>query len=184
MQEDLLFSYWRTFGVPAILTNTMNIIGEMQDPEKLVPKAIARAVDGGVMPIFSDETGTILGTRKYLHARNQADALVFILSNVEPNKYGDIVFKDVMVDDITRFNVVGETELNNLEMAQLVASYTGNELNYELVNFHASRPGHDMRYSLDGSKLASLGWKAPMSLEESLKSTVEWTLDHPEWMVE
>lgn len=176
MQEDLLFSYWRTYGVPAILTNTMNIIGEMQDPEKLVPKTIARAVSGEKMPIFSDATGTSFGTRKYLHARNQADALVFLLENHKPNMYGAF-------DDISRFNVVGEKELNNKEIAELVASFTGKKLNIELVNFHQTRPGHDMRYSLDGSKLAELGWKAPVPLEESIESTVKWTLDHPEWML-
>lgn len=176
MQEDLLFSYWRTYGVPAILTNTMNIIGEMQDPEKLVPKTIAMAVSGGEMPIFSDGSGTVFGTRKYLHARNQADALVFLLENHKPNTYGPS-------HDISRFNVVGDKELNNMEIAQLVASFTGKQLNVKMVNFHETRPGHDMRYSLDGSRLASLGWKAPVSLEESIKSTVEWTLEHPEWML-
>jgi dTDP-glucose 4,6-dehydratase len=177
MQEDLLFSYWRTYGVPAILTNTMNIIGEMQDPEKLVPRVIACAVSGEEMPIFADETGTILGTRKYLHARNQADALVYILNNVNPNVYAD------GEEDISRFNVVGEQELSNLDMAQRVAAFTGRELNYRLVNFHDTRPGHDMRYSLDGSKLASIGWKAPVSLMDSIQSTVEWTLEHPQWML-
>jgi dTDP-glucose 4,6-dehydratase len=176
MQEDLLFSYWRTYGIPVILTNTMNIIGEMQDPEKLMPKTIVKAFSGEVMPIFSDGTGTVLGTRKYLHARNQADALVFLLDSYKPDTYGPS-------EDISRFNVVGEKELNNLEMAQLIAGFVGKKLNYELVNFHESRPGHDMRYSLDGSRLASLGWKAPVPLEESIESTVKWTLDNPQWML-
>lgn len=177
MQEDLLFSYWRTYGIPAILTNTMNIIGEMQDPEKLVPRTIAYAVEGKTMPIFSNASGTVLGTRKYLHARNQADALVFLLNNVEPNKFGEN-------DDISRFNVVGEKELSNLDMAVLVAGATGSELKYELVDSEDSRPGHDLRYSLDGSKLAELGWQAPIPLLESIEKTVHWTMANPQWMLE
>ena len=81
-----------------------------------------------------------------------------------------------------KFHVVGEREVDNLEMAELVASYLGKPLNYELVDFHSSRPGHDLRYALDGGKIANTGWKAPLSLEESLERTVQWTLDHPEWL--
>jgi dTDP-glucose 4,6-dehydratase len=67
-------------------------------------------------------------------------------------------------------------------MAQMVAGYAGAELNYELVDFHSSRPGHDLRYAMDGSLLQELGWKAPFTLEDSLRKTVEWTLAHREWL--
>jgi dTDP-glucose 4,6-dehydratase len=174
-QEDIGHSAWRTYGLPYIQTNTMNIIGEMQDPEKLVPMIIKCAVSGKTMPIFANKDKTAAGTRKYLHARNQADALMFILNNVEPTSYqkGD--------NAPPLFNVVGEREISNLDMALLVASYTGKDLNYDLVDVHTARPGHDLRYSLDGTKLKKLGWKAPMGFEETVKSTVEWSLDHPEW---
>lgn len=176
-QEDIGHSEWRQSSLPYIQTNTMNIIGEMQDTGKLMPRAVAYAVQGRMMPIFADPSGETPGTRKYLHARNQADALMFILNNVEPDLYVDGHSEPQIL------NVVGEKEMTNLEMALLAASYTGHELKYELVDFHSARPGHDLRYSLDGSKLAALGWKAPMPLEESVQKTVEWTLEHPEWML-
>ena len=81
------------------------------------------------------------------------------------------------------FNIVGDNEISNLDMALLAAKYTGRKLKYELVDFHSARPGHDLRYSLDGTKMAELGWKAPMSFEESVKQTVEWTMAHPEWLL-
>jgi dTDP-glucose 4,6-dehydratase len=68
-------------------------------------------------------------------------------------------------------------------MALLVASYTGKELKYELVDVYTARPGHDTRYSLDGTKLADLGWEAPIKFEDTVKSTVEWTLANPEWLL-
>lgn len=174
-QEDLGHAFWRTYGIPYIQTNTMNIIGEMQDPEKLVPRVIQSVVHGTAMPIFANKDKSAAGTRKYLHARNQADAILFILNNVYPTKWPD-------VDEPPVFNVVGERELSNLEMAKLVASFIPDkELKYELVDVHSARPGHDLRYSLDGSKLERLGWTPPMSFEESLKSTVEWSLANPEW---
>ena len=174
-QEDLGHSFWRTFGIPYMQTNTMNIMGEMQDPEKLVPRIIQSVVNGTKMPIFANKDHSAAGTRKYLHARNQADALLFILKNVYPVKWPDVTEPPI-------FNVVGDVELSNLDMAKLVASFIpGKKLKYELVDVHSARPGHDLRYSLDGTKLADLGWKAPMSFEGSLKSTVEWSLSHPEW---
>jgi dTDP-glucose 4,6-dehydratase len=173
-QEDIGHSAWRTYGLPYIQTNTMNIIGEMQDPEKLVPRVIQCALSGEEMPIFADKNKAA-GTRKYLHARNQADALLFILNNVEPTVYQEGAKAPPI------FNVVGEKEMSNLDMALLVASYTGKKLNYKLVDVYTARPGHDTRYSLDGSKLAALGWVAPMGFEETVKSTVKWSLENPEW---
>lgn len=177
MQEDLGHSFWRTYGIPYMQSNTMNIIGEMQEPEKLMMKAVKCAMEGTTMPIFANKDKSAAGSRKYMHARNQADALLFILKNVEPALYanGD---KEPQV-----FNVVGSKEITNLDMALLAASFTGKKLNYELIDFHSARPGHDLRYSLDGTKMENLGWEAPMSLEETVKSTVEWSLKHPEWLL-
>ena len=174
-QEAIAYSFWRTYDLPICITNTMNIIGEMQDPEKYLPMIIKNIQTGGKLTIHASADGKTIGSRYYLHARNQADALLFLLKNVEFSKYTSGM-------EIARYNVVGEYELNNLQLAQKVAHILGKELRYELVDFHSSRPGHDLRYALDGSKLAALGWKAPLSLDESLKNTVNWTVDHPEWL--
>ena len=174
-QENIAFSYWRTYGVPLIITNTMNIIGEMQDPEKFMPKTLSRVLKGETMEIHASPSGEV-GSRFYLHARNQADALLYILNNIDVDDYSD------NIDRPKRFHVVGEREVDNLEMAQMIAAAAGKELKYDLVDFHSSRPGHDLRYALDGTLLAQVGWKAPIPLEESLERTVRWTLDHPEWL--
>lgn len=172
-QESIAYSYWRTYGVPLIITNTMNIIGEMQNPEKFIPMIMKRVVAGETVPIHASPTGEI-GSRFYLHARNQADALLFALTQPTP-AYGEAPAPQ-------KFHVVGEKEVDNLQMAQMVAEYVGKPLHYDLIDFHSSRPGHDLRYALDGDKIASVGWKAPLSLEQSLERTVQWTLDHPEWL--
>lgn len=174
-QEDICYSYWRTYGLPICVTNTMNIIGEMQDPEKYLPMVIKSIMIGKELTIHANSDGTKIGSRFYLHARNQADALLFLLKNVEFPSYSS-------GEEMARYNVVGEYEINNLELAEKVAIILGKELRYKLVDFHSSRPGHDLRYALDGSKLAALGWKAPLSLDDSLKNTVEWTIKRPEWL--
>jgi dTDP-glucose 4,6-dehydratase len=174
-QEDICFSYWRTYDMPIIITNTMNIIGELQDSEKYIPKVISQIMKGETVTVHASTAGEI-GSRYYLHARNQADALMFILQNLKAQSY----LED---GNISHYHVVGEKELNNLEVAQLIAKYAGKELKYELVDFHSSRPGHDLRYALDGQRLKDAGWTPPVPLEESLQRTVEWTLEHPEWLL-
>jgi dTDP-glucose 4,6-dehydratase len=172
-QEDVAFAYWRTYGLPIAITNTMNIIGETQDPEKFMPMTIKRVLEGERMTIHASPSGEI-GSRFYLHARNQADGLLHVLGQHFP-LYGE-------TDQPERFHIVGEREVNNLEMAQMIADAVGKPLNYELVDFHSSRPGHDLRYALDGKKIADTGWSLPIPLEDSIKRTVDWTLAHPEWL--
>lgn len=173
-QEDICYSYWRTYNLPICITNTMNIIGELQDPEKYMPMVISKVVNGEKVHIHGSRDGKTIGTRYYLHARNQADALLFLLKQVGFPHYGS--------GNMAHYNIVGEREVDNLEMAQLIAKATGKELDYKIVDFHSSRPGHDLRYALDGTKLALKGWKAPLKLEDSINSSVEWTLEHPEWL--
>lgn len=174
-QEAIAISYWRTYGVPLILTNTMNIIGETQDPEKFVPKAIKLLRTGQSVPVHVDTDGTP-GSRFYLHARNQADALLFISKYVWVQDYPEYNMP-------VRLHVVGDREVSNTEMVGLIANIMGVPALIKPESFHASRPGHDLRYALDGKKLAGLGWKAPMTFEESLARTVRWTLANPQWLL-
>jgi dTDP-glucose 4,6-dehydratase len=176
-QEAIAISYWRTYSVPLVLTNTMNMFGERQDPEKYLPLLISKVSRGETVKIHG--TPSYIGKRKYLHTRNLADALLFLLKSKTPTKYVDNVnmFPD-------RYNVVGDIELDNLELAQMVAEIIGKPLKYELIDFHSARPGHDRRYSLDGTKLQKLGWKAPVAFKASLKKTITWTLKNQIWLEE
>jgi dTDP-glucose 4,6-dehydratase len=176
-QEALCVAYWRTYGVPVIITNTMNIIGERQDPEKFVPMLISRIHREEQVVIHGSEERP--GSRFYLHARNQADAILWLLRTVEPARYEETPSE---IRRPSRYNVVGDVEINNLELAQLVAKIMGKPLKYRFQDFHLTRPGHDRRYALDGSKLRNAGWRAPVEFEESLRRTIKWTLAHPEWM--
>lgn len=185
-QEALAISYWRTFGVPVVITNTMNIIGEMQDPEKMVPKTMRLLLRGEPVPVHCGTDGTP-GSRFYLHARNLADAWLWLLrregNNWELQTYADGSSRP------TRFNIVGEREIDNVELVKMIAGIMGKEsFAIDRQSFHSTRPGHDLRYALDGSKLSQpsppphSGWKPPFPLEESLRSTVEWTMERPEWL--
>lgn len=173
-QEAIAISYWRTYGVPLIITNTMNNFGETQDPEKFISKTI-RAVEKGE-PVTVHGRPGLIGSRFYLHARNHADALLFLILKGSPLKYSE---ENLFPE---RYNIVGDEEVDNLTMARTIAEIMGKVLKYELVDFHSSRPGHDLRYGLDGTKIANLGWKPPVGFLESLKRYISWTLRNRFWI--
>lgn len=173
-QESIAVSYWRTYGTPVAIVNCMNAFGERQHSEKFIPLTINRLMNGVPVPVHAEliEPDTwVPGSRYWLHARNAADALLFILKRIELEAYPDS-------DRPTKFNIVGEQELDNLQVVQKIASILSVEPKYEFVDFHTQRPGHDRRYALDGTKLHDAGWRPPFTLDQSLKKTVIWTLNH------
>lgn len=168
-QEAIAIAYWRTYKVPVIITNTMNLFGLFQDKEKFLSMCIAKIKNGDQLVVHGNTES--IGSRYYIHARNAADAVLFIVENLPPKLYEE---NKVTVPD--RYNIVGDREVNNLEMAQMIAAIMKKQLNYKMVEFPADRPGHDKRYALDGSKLKNLGWSSPIGFEESLETYVRDSL--------
>lgn len=176
-QEAIAISYWRTYGVPVIITNTMNNFGEMQQSSKF-PAMIQKWIAEKQKITIHGKEGYI-GSRSYIHSRNFADAILFILKKCPPHLHVANT-----ADKPDRYNIAGDRQLDNLELAQTISRLMGEkELNYELVDSHTQRPGHDPHYGLDSTKLYALGWKAPLSFDESMKNTIEWQTAHPDWMV-
>lgn len=177
--EMACIAYANTYSVPIVITNTMNIFGERQAPEKFIPLIINKVLKGETLYIHANKEKTQAGKRHYLHARNICAATLWVLKN------GKTLDGSA---EIGRYNIVGEKEVDNLAMARLVESYVREvhpdapPLNAELVDFHSSRPGHDLRYALSGDYLRSEGFSYPVSFEDSLRKMVHWTLAHHEWL--
>jgi dTDP-glucose 4,6-dehydratase len=166
--EELAIAFENTYKLPIIVTHTMNVMGERQHPEKFIPLVIRKVLNGEVVTIHANKEKTQAGKRAYIHARNVWKALHFLTTN--SSSPGD------------KYNIVGEKEVDNLQLAQMVAKIVGKELKYEMVDFHSSRPGHDLRYMLDGTKLKSLGFQYPKNFEESLEKTIKWYLNNKKWL--
>jgi dTDP-glucose 4,6-dehydratase len=165
-QEAIAISYWRTYGVPLIITNTMNVFGFNQDKEKFIPLCIEKIKRGEKLTIHGYPDKKTAGSRFYIHTTNVADALLFILrKNAVPILYPQ-------ADIPARYNIVGEVEMDNLTLAETIAGMLGKDLAYELTDFHSARPGHDCRYALDGAKLRLEGWKPKVAFYESLRQIV------------
>lgn len=165
--EELCLAYSNTYKIPMAITHTMNAFGERQHPEKFIPMIINKVIKGETVTIHSNKEKTQAGSRFYIHCRNIASAILFIIQNSGQRD---------------KYNIVGEREVDNLAMAQFIAKVLDKSLNYEMVDFHSSRPGHDLRYALDGSKLSKLGWNIPKNFEESLTKTINWYIDNPKWL--
>lgn len=173
--EELAVAFQNTYKMPIYITHTMNVFGQRQHPEKYIPMCIKRVRDGETITIHSDPTKTIPGSRHYIHAEDVADALLFLLEQptIEETNWGGA--------KCPKFNIVGARELNNLELAQMIALAQDKDLKYELVDFHSARPGHDLRYALSGEKMKKMGWE-PKPIEERVREVVQWTLDNPRWI--
>ena len=147
----------------------MNAFGERQHVEKFIPLCIKKLLNNEKIYIHSYPDKKTSGTRFYIHGRNIAAAVLFLIKN---GKIGE------------KYNISGEREVSNLEMAHFIAKFMNKELDYEMVDFHSDRPGHDLRYGLDGNKLFDMGFSLPLNFEESLQKTVEWTLQNKKWLEE
>ena len=175
-QEALAIAWWRCYGIPLIITNTMNNFGEMQAPSKYPAMIQRKLMAGETIQIHTSGDGQA-GSRYYLHSRNAADALLFILQNVRP-----VMHAAGEIDRPVRLNIVGDKQVDNKELPKLIAALMGKELKSEEVQFHKQNPGHDLHYGLNGEAMKELGWKPPLSFDESLKNTIEWQLKNPEWI--
>jgi dTDP-glucose 4,6-dehydratase len=167
--EQICVAYHNTYSIPVMRINVMNAFGERQHVEKFIPKVIRQIINGETVYIHSYPDKVTSGTRFYIHARNIAHGVLFLINN---GKVGEC------------YNLTGEREISNLEMAQIIADTMGKKLKYELVDFHSSRPGHDLRYGLDGSKMSTMGWTMPMGFDESIKKTIRWTIENQSWLTE
>jgi len=174
--EELAVAYENTYKLPIYITHTMNVFGERQHPEKFIPMCIKKIRDGESVTIHSDKSKKVPGSRHYIHAEDVAEAIYFILTN----KLNDEI--DFGGAKCPKFNIVGSEELDNLELAKIIAESQGKKLKYEMVDFHSSRPGHDLRYSLSGEKMKKLGWQPSIKLTERIKQVVDWSLNNENWI--
>jgi len=165
----LVRSYFRTYGMPILITNCSNNYGPFQFPEKLIPFSLSQALEGKPIPIY----GQGANVRDWLFVEDHCRAVLTVL---EEGQCGET------------YNIGGRHEQPNLELVGLLLAAL-QELRPDLgdlrrlITFVPDRPGHDQRYALDIGKIEqALGWRPQVSLEEGLRRTVSWYLSHAEWL--
>jgi dTDP-glucose 4,6-dehydratase len=158
-------AYNRTYGLPSIITRCSNNFGPNQFPEKLIPKAIIRALKGLAIPIYGDGRQV----RQWIYVNDHVDA---ILKAITHGKYGEI------------YNVSSSNEISNIEVISKIRDAlhsTVNDIEVKIEHVQ-DRPGHDRRYSLNSSKIKrGLAWKPAFSFDSALEQTVKWYVNNDWW---
>ncbi len=164
--DHLVYSYIRTFKIPAIITNCSNNYGPRQHPEKLIPKLIYNIFNNKSLPIY----GKGENSREWIYVDDHCEALVKIL---EKGKVGNF------------YNIGSNFNLNNIKISKLLIKVAkskfkiGKNVN---IKFVKDRPGHDVRYALNSNKLIKkLQWKPKINIVNGLTMTFDWYLRNPEY---
>jgi len=180
--EELALAFSNTYKIPLLITHTMNVFGERQHPEKYIPMCVKKILAGEEITIHSNAEKTKAGSRFYIHARDVADAVLYLLNGTDNKVSGLTIAPNGVLRD--KVNVCGLQEVDNLELAQAIGYILNKEVKYKMVDFHSSRPGHDLRYALDGAKLQLLGYKYEKTFIERLEKSIKWMVkeEHKRWL--
>jgi dTDP-glucose 4,6-dehydratase len=169
--DHLVRAYAHTYGLPVTISNCSNNYGPYQFPEKLIPLAILRALEGAEIPVYGDGRQV----RDWLHVEDHCEAVWLVLRRGRPGE---------------TYNIGGGNQPTNLEVLRLLcgvlderAADPAGRPRERLLRFVADRPGHDRRYAMDSTKIRhELGWRPRRTLESGLRETVDWYLAHADWV--
>ena len=169
--DHFVRAYFRTYGLPTIITNCSNNFGPYQFPEKLIPLMILNVMEEKPLPVYGDGKHV----RDWLYVIDHCDALIRVLEQGRPGE---------------TYNIGGDAERQNIEVVNLLCQLFDSRLgrsaekaSQRLIRFVTDRPGHDRRYAIDASKIKrELGWSPAHDFEESLAATVDWYLHNLDWV--
>jgi dTDP-glucose 4,6-dehydratase len=166
-------AWYRTFGLPTIVTNCSNNYGPYQFPEKLIPHMVLSALSGLPLPVY----GSGLQVRDWLHVSDHADALVAVIERGLPGS----TYCIGGCSERPNINVVRSIcDILELEAGERRPAHISNY--HELITFVPDRPGHDIRYAIDPTKIGrELGWCPKTNFEDGLYETVRWYLQNESW---
>lgn len=169
--DHFVRAFYRTYTLPAIISNCSNNYGPYQFPEKLIPLMILNIKEEKTLPIYGDGKNI----RDWLYVIDHCDALIRILEQGQPGE---------------TYNIGGGAERQNIEVVHLLCDLldkrlrrSGKSSSRRLIRFVTDRPGHDLRYAIDATKIQKeLGWRPKHDLKEALEATVDWYLDNMDWV--
>ena len=168
--DHLVRAWYKTYGLPMIITNCSNNYGAYQYPEKLIPLIILNALEGMPLPIY----GSGKQVRDWLYVEDHAKALRLSLEN---GKIGQT------------YNIGGHNEKTNIEVVNIICDLLDKLIplsqyipHRSLISHVSDRPGHDKRYAIDAKKIQeNLNWLPNETFESGIEKTVKWYLENKEW---
>jgi dTDP-glucose 4,6-dehydratase len=169
--DHLVRAYHHTYGLPTLTTNCSNNYGPYQFPEKLIPLTILHALQGKPIPVYGDGKNV----RDWLYVEDHCEAIQTV---IEKGKVGET------------YNIGGNNEKQNLGIVRTICTILDQLRpkdptvpHEKLLTYVQDRPGHDRRYAIDARKLQTeLGWRPKETFETGIRKTIEWYLNHEEWI--
>jgi dTDP-glucose 4,6-dehydratase len=169
--DHFVNAYFRTYGLPTLITNCSNNYGPYQFPEKLIPLVILNIVEEKVIPVYGDGQNV----RDWLYVLDHCEALVNVFEQGIPGE---------------TYNIGGSSERKNIDVVHTLCDILDMRLkrnwkksSRKLIRFVTDRPGHDRRYAIDATKIKNeLGWVPKHRFEEALEATVDWYLNNTMWV--
>lgn len=169
--DHLVRAYFHTYGLPVLTTHCSNNYGPFHFPEKLIPLMIVNALAGKPLPVYGDG----LQIRDWLYVKDHCRAIMQVLRS---GQLGET------------YNIGGWNEKPNIDIVKTICALldqmrprVDGKSYREQITYVADRPGHDRRYAIDARKIEqALGWKPAETFESGIRKTIEWYLDHPQWV--
>jgi dTDP-glucose 4,6-dehydratase len=170
--DHLVRAWHHTYGLPVVTTNCSNNYGPYHFPEKLIPLMIVNALAGKPLPVYGDGQQI----RDWLYVTDHCSAIRAVLAG---GRLGET------------YNIGGWNEKPNIEIVKTICALL-DELRPDaqgsysrLITYVADRPGHDRRYAIDARKIErELGWRPAETFETGIRKTVQWYLDHADWVAD
>src|SRR5262249_26379520 len=166
--DHLAHAWFKTYGLPVIVSNCSNNYGPRQFPEKLIPLTILNALEGKSLPVYGDGSNV----RDWLYVDDHVLGLIALLERGVPGE---------------RYNFGGDSERTNLKVVELICDILdrfipGERPRRSLIVLVPDRPGHDFRYAIDSSKAhRELAWNPHQTFEARIEQTVRWYLENRAW---
>lgn len=160
--ELMMQSYIKTYSIHALGVRCSNNYGHFQHHEKLIPAFISRIQNGQKVPVYGDGSNV----REWIHVSDSVSGIIRVLESGHENEF---------------YNISSGEFYNNLDVTRKILSYFG--MGDERIEFVEDRLGHDFRYAIDSSKIENeLGWKSLISFDQGLESTINWYIQHPDFL--
>ena len=161
--DHLVYSYIRTYNIPAIITNCSNNYGPKQHPEKLIPKLIYNIINNKDLPIY----GNGMNSREWIYVKDHCEALIKVFKK---GKIGEF------------YNIGSDKNLNNIQICKALLKITKKKIKINSkvkIKFIKDRPGHDLRYAINSQKIKNqLNWSPKKDFFTGLEATVNWYLNN------
>ena len=156
----LVLAYFKTYGLPVLITRSGNNYGPYAYPEKMIPLFITNLLEGKKVPLYGDG----LNIRDWLYVLDNCSGIDTVLHK---GKEGEI------------YNIGADNEKTNREITEIILKELDKDETW--VEYIKDRPGHDRRYAIDSKKIKNLGWELKYNFEKAIKETIEWYKNNQDW---